>query len=128
VGIPTEVLADIATIYHSLDNNADHPVWQSYIGLLVDWAPTARIISNAAYEGLGGWSAEFCFQWRVSCKDLARVGFSMKRLRVGPYEPDIDADGHGCTSPALYIGEPMLSPAVGNTQRGPPLCFDAPIS
>jgi hypothetical protein len=54
VVVRAEVLADIATVYSSLDNNADHPVWQSYIGLLVDRAPTARIISDAAYEGLGG--------------------------------------------------------------------------
>jgi hypothetical protein len=92
--IPAEVLEDVATVYHSLDENAEHPVWQSYIGFLVDRAPTARIISDAAYEGLGGWSEEFNFKWRVSCKDLARMGFSMKRLQTGSSEPDIDANGH----------------------------------
>ena len=76
VDIPAEVLADVATIYHSLDDNAEHPVWQSYIGFLVDRAPTARIISDAAYKGLGGWSEEFSFKWRVSCEDLAKMGFS----------------------------------------------------
>jgi hypothetical protein len=93
VDIPAEVLEDVATVYHSLDDNAEHPVWQSYIGFLVERAPTARIISDAAYEGLGGWSEEFNFMWRVSCEDLARMGFSMKRLQAGTPEPDIDAAG-----------------------------------
>jgi hypothetical protein len=30
----------------------------------------------------------------VSCKDLARMGFSMKELQTGLSEPDVDADGH----------------------------------
>jgi hypothetical protein len=94
IDIPAEVLEDIATVYHSLDDNAEHPVWQSYIGFLVDRAPTVRIISDTAYEGLGGWSEEFNFMWRVSCEDLARMGFSLKRLQAGTCEPDIDAAGH----------------------------------
>ena len=35
VDIPAEVLEDIATLYHSLDDNDEHPVWQSYIGFLL---------------------------------------------------------------------------------------------
>jgi hypothetical protein len=35
VDIPAEVLEDVATIYHSLDDNDEHPVWQSYLGFLL---------------------------------------------------------------------------------------------
>jgi hypothetical protein len=66
VCVPPDVLEDVATIYHSLDDNANHPVWQSYIGFLVDREPTARVISDAAYEGLGGWSPDVLFKWRLN--------------------------------------------------------------
>jgi hypothetical protein len=87
------VLEDVATIFHSLDDNEDHPVWQSYIGFLVDREPTARIISDAAYEGLGGWSPDVLFKWRLSRNDLVNGGFDMKHLEGEANEPEIDALG-----------------------------------
>jgi hypothetical protein len=93
VHVPPEVLEDVATIFHLLDDNAEHPVWQSYIGFLVDREPTARIISDAAYEGLGGWSPDALFKWRLSRADLVNAGFDMKHLEGSASEPDLDALG-----------------------------------
>jgi hypothetical protein len=66
IRVPTEVLEDVATIYHSLDDNESHPVWQSYIGYLVNREPTTRIISDASYKGIGGWSPNNLFKWRLN--------------------------------------------------------------
>jgi hypothetical protein len=93
IKIPPEALEDIATIYHSLDDNEHHPVWQSYIGYLVEREPTARIISDASYEGLGGWSSEYSFKWRLNREDLIAAEFDMKALESDQVEPEADASG-----------------------------------
>jgi hypothetical protein len=93
ITVPSAVLEDVATIFHSLDDNPSHPVWQSYIGYLVDREPTARILSDASYEGLGGWSPDLLFRWRLSRDDLVHAGFDMKLLRHDTGEPDLDARG-----------------------------------
>jgi hypothetical protein len=93
ITIPPEVLEDIATIYRALDDNPTHPVWQSYIGFLVDREPTGRIISDASYEGIGGWSPDVLFRWRLSRSDLIHAGFQMKHLKRNAREPDIDEPG-----------------------------------
>jgi hypothetical protein len=90
VTVPDAVLEDVATIHRSLDDNVNNPVWQSYIGFLVDREPTARIISDAAHKGLGGWSPDFLFKWRLSKTDLIRMGFDLS-----PSDPctlDLDND------------------------------------
>jgi hypothetical protein len=93
ITIPPEALDDIHTIYCSLDDNEFHPIWQSYIGYLVDWEPTGRVILDAAYEGLGGWSPEYLFKWRLNREDLIHAGFHMKLLEESAIEPAVDASG-----------------------------------
>jgi hypothetical protein len=93
VTIPDAALDDIQTIYRSLDDNESHPIWQSYIGYLVPREPTTRIISDAAYEGIGGWSPEYSFKWRLNRDDLVHTGFDMKFLADASIEPSVDASG-----------------------------------
>jgi hypothetical protein len=93
IDVPPKVLEDIATIYQALNDNPTHPVWQSYIGFLVNRKPTSRIISNALYEGIGGWSPVDLFRWRLSRSDLIYAGFQMKHLKRNAWEPDINAPG-----------------------------------
>lgn len=93
IEVPREALEDVASIYRTLDDNPFHPVWHSYIGYLVDREPTGRIISDASYEGIGGWSPDLLFRWRLSRSDLVHAGFQMKRLNSFSREPDADAEG-----------------------------------
>jgi hypothetical protein len=59
----------------------------------VDREPTGRVISDAAYEGLGGWSPEYLFKWRLNREDLIHAGFHMKLLEESAIEPAVDASG-----------------------------------
>jgi hypothetical protein len=93
IDVPPEVLKDIATIYQALDDNPTHPVWQSYIGFLVHHKPTGWIISDASYEGIGGWSPDDLFRWRLSRSDLIHAGFQMKHLKRNARELDINEPG-----------------------------------
>jgi hypothetical protein len=70
-----------------------HPIRQSDIGYLVNREPTARVISDADYEGLGGWSPEYSFKWRLNCDDLVYAGFDMKLLEGSSNKPAVDASG-----------------------------------
>jgi hypothetical protein len=87
------VLEDIATIYRALNDNPTHPVWQLYIGFLVDCKPTGQIISDASYEGIGRWSPDDLFRWRLSRSDLIHAGFQMKHLKRNARELDINEPG-----------------------------------
>jgi hypothetical protein len=87
------VLEDIATIYQALDNNPTHPIWQSYIGFLVEREPTSQIISDTLYEGIGGWSPNILFRWRLSRSNLIHTSFHMKYLKRNAWELDIGEPG-----------------------------------
>jgi hypothetical protein len=39
------------------------PVWSCYIGFLIPRVRNRSFLSDASYEGLGGWSPEFQVQW-----------------------------------------------------------------
>jgi hypothetical protein len=39
------------------------PAWSQYIGLLIPFKATHRILSNASYAGIGGWLPDFHIQW-----------------------------------------------------------------
>jgi hypothetical protein len=48
---------------------------------------THTVISDVSYAGLGGWSPEFKFSWRITREDLAHSGFRMKQLGTNSQEP-----------------------------------------
>jgi hypothetical protein len=86
-------IADISLILAALDLRDDHPVWCRPIGLLVDRDPTSESLSDASYEGLGGWCKRFNFMWRLSRQDLVDLGFDMKAIDEFEGEPLIDETG-----------------------------------
>jgi hypothetical protein len=70
------------------------PLWTRPIYLQLDRDLTHTVISDASYAGLGGWSPEFHFLWRVTREDLVSFGFRMKTLGVNSQEPSQpSADG-----------------------------------
>ena len=84
---------DLRLLRSTLDDNSAHPVWRRPIGLLVHREPTHTAPSDASYDGLGGWSEEFSYKWRLFREDLVAVGFDMKAINEDTCEPDGTAEG-----------------------------------
>lgn len=91
--IPRQAFDDVRLIYEALDEDDDSRTWSQHIGLLVRREPTSTIYSDASYEGMGGFSAEFHFMWRLSRYDLIAYGFDMKIVQHDTSEPAATADG-----------------------------------
>jgi hypothetical protein len=88
------VRKDMACIAELLLAPEFSPVWSQYIGLLIPRTATHRILSDASYAGIGGWSPDFLIQWRVTRTDLIRLGFPMKVIDKYAAEPlDATSDG-----------------------------------
>jgi hypothetical protein len=54
---------------------------------------THELLSDASYEGIGGWSPEFEVMWRFTREDLLLLGFPLKLVNSADGEPDSDAAG-----------------------------------
>ena len=66
-------------------------LWERHIGLCVPRYPHATLLSDASYEGLGGYSLYLNFAWRLSFHDLNSMGFKVHLTEPLVYwEPDID--------------------------------------
>jgi hypothetical protein len=93
VRLSKRVIADLRFLMEVLELPEYSPVWSCYIGLLVPRVATHQFLSDASYEGLGGWSPEFKVQWRLTKKDLIEVGFNMKVVDALTGEPDPENKG-----------------------------------
>lgn len=87
------VQADLRFLCEQLTLPEFSPVWSCYIGLLIPRSPTHTMISDASYEGLGGWSPEFEVQWRLTKDDLLELGFHIKIVNALTGEPTSDQIG-----------------------------------
>jgi hypothetical protein len=82
VKIPSEVVSDLRLLRASLFQEragAMHQ-WSRPIALLIPREPTWTVYSDAAHSGLGGWSPDLKFVWRVTYADMVATGFPMKEL------------------------------------------------
>jgi hypothetical protein len=84
IHIPPHVFDDLRLLRRSLTEPTAAFTWSRPIGMLIDRTPTATLLSDASYGGIGGWSANLNFLWRITRQELIECGFSMRR---------IDADG-----------------------------------
>ena len=57
------------------------------IGLIVPRSPHMEALTDASYEGLGGWSSIFSSQWRLSSKDLASHSWPVLLSEPERYKP-----------------------------------------
>jgi hypothetical protein len=83
-----EVQDDLRFLCEQLLRPEFDPVWSCYIGLLIPRDATHAFLSDASYEGLGGWSPQFEVQWRLTKADLIELGFDMKVVDAITGEPD----------------------------------------
>jgi hypothetical protein len=87
-------VATMRQIMETLLVPENDPLWTRPIYLQLDRDLTHTVISDASYAGLGGWSPEFKFLWRITREDLINYGFQMKPLGTNSQEPsEPSADG-----------------------------------
>jgi hypothetical protein len=93
VRLSASVRADLRFLCEFLNEPEFSPVWSRYIGLLVPRMATHELLSDASYEGIGGWSPEFEVMWRFTREDLLLLGFPLKLVNSADGEPGSDAAG-----------------------------------
>jgi hypothetical protein len=106
VYIPPEVFRDLRLIQKTLEEPLGEQLWSRPIGLLVPREPTATVLSDASYGGIGGWSETFGFLWRITRQELILHGFNMREIdSAGEAVPpnSVSGSGHGAESDTLHI-------------------------
>jgi hypothetical protein len=93
VRLSASVRADLQFLCEFLSEPEFSPVWSRYIGLLVPRVATHQLLSDASYEGIGGWTPDFELMWRLTRDDLLLLGFPLKLVTSKDGEPEMDADG-----------------------------------
>jgi hypothetical protein len=78
--IPKDVLRDLRIIKTTLSGSLGEQLWSRPIGLLVPREPTASALSDASYGGIGGWSKDFGYLWRITRQELLDHGFPMREI------------------------------------------------
>ena len=94
VRVPSFLLEDLERVQTSISNDLYDPRWCRLIGLLVVREPTTLMLTDASYEGLGGWSSHLNCMWRLFMHDLALCGFPISgRFNQNQHhEPTIDPE------------------------------------
>jgi hypothetical protein len=81
------IKADLQFLCDYLREPEFSPIWSRYIGLLVPRLATHALLSDASYEGVGGWSPDFKVMWRLTQEDLILLGFPLKVVNPVTGEP-----------------------------------------
>lgn len=74
---PSDTRHELQPVADALDFS---PVWTRAIALLILRAVTHRLISDASYGGIRGWSRIFSVMWRAMHAELVTAGFEMKLI------------------------------------------------
>ena len=72
-----DVYHDAQLLHATLSGPNAENYWTRKIGLLIDRDPTATLIGDACYEGMGAFCAEEKCMWRLSNADLLSKGFDI---------------------------------------------------
>jgi hypothetical protein len=79
--VPAFVWHDLRLLLEVLDKTEpSDPFWCRPIGMLIPRTTTHFAYQDASYEGLGGFSEEFGFSWRLSRDELEAVAIPMPDL------------------------------------------------
>ena len=85
--VPSTVAGDIEYVRQLLLSPAADTIWSRPIGLLIPRTPHMTSLTDASYEGLGGWCTAFDFKWRISSSDLASLGWPVLTAEPERYKP-----------------------------------------
>jgi hypothetical protein len=96
-------VATIHQILETLLEPEDSPLWSRPIALYLDRDYTHRAYSDASYGGLGGWSADFNFLWRLTRDTLVEAGFQIREIKIASNDPAL-TDSFLHINPLEYLG------------------------
>ena len=86
--VPNFVWKDLRLLLSVVDSSDKmDPFWHRPIGLLIPRTTTHVAFQDASYEGLGGFSLDFGFSWRVTREELVSAGFPLPPLDGDPSFP-----------------------------------------
>jgi len=72
------IVKDLGDLSMLLKVDTQHSwAWCQPISLLIPRPTQFTFLSDASYEGLGGWSPHFNIMWRITKEELWSLGFSM---------------------------------------------------
>jgi hypothetical protein len=91
--VPAETAKDFQVMIAALSAPEFHPTWTRPIALLIPRTETQKLLSDASYGGLGGWSPEFSIMWRVMRDALLQYGFPMQHIDTAGEPVDFDNKG-----------------------------------
>ncbi|CAJ1945298.1 unnamed protein product [Cylindrotheca closterium] len=98
-------IATLHQIWETLTVPEGSPLWSRPISLYLDRDFSHRVFSDASYAGIGGWSSDFGFLWRLCREDLIRAGFDMRDIDLASSEPVSDGSNEGLhINPLEFIG------------------------
>eukprot|EP00980_Cylindrotheca_fusiformis_P008874 scaffold1899_cov112-Cylindrotheca_fusiformis.AAC.1 len=80
-------VATIRQLLETLLGEQNQSLWIRPIALYLERRVTHSVLSDASYLGLGGWSPDFLFLWRLTRSDLVAHGFHMKSISTASGEP-----------------------------------------
>eukprot|EP00980_Cylindrotheca_fusiformis_P018620 scaffold6176_cov173-Cylindrotheca_fusiformis.AAC.4 len=80
-------VATIRQLLETLLGEENRSLWVRPISLYLERRVTHSVLSDASYLGLGGWSPDFLFLWRLTRSDLVAHGFDMKAISTVSGEP-----------------------------------------
>eukprot|EP00980_Cylindrotheca_fusiformis_P014329 scaffold3825_cov131-Cylindrotheca_fusiformis.AAC.2 len=114
-------VATIRQLLETLIGERHNSLWVRPISLYLERRVTHSVLSDASYLGLGGWSPDFLFLWRITRSDLVAHGFDMKAISNDSGEPS------SATAAGLHINPLEFVAAIINLwvalkiiqQRGP---------
>lgn len=93
----------IATMHQLLETLLDDTLWTRPIVLYLLRDHTHVILSNASYIGIGGWSSDFGYLWRLTRNDMSLLGFNLKTIAPMSSEPIHQANPGLHINPLEYI-------------------------
>ena len=101
--LSTVAVATINQLLETLLAPESSPLWTRPIALYLDRDFTHKVYSDASMGGLGGWSADFSFLWRVARETMVEAGFSMRDIVIKSSDPE-SVDGFLHINPLEYVG------------------------
>ena len=82
--VNNDTALDIRLLTEALQSLHLTSLWERHLGLCVPRDPHATLLSDASYEGLGGYSLYLNFAWRLSSHDLNSMKITNRLLQYVP--------------------------------------------
>lgn len=79
---PVPVMRDLYLLWLTLAPSEQGRMWKQPIGLIIPRDPTITLLTDASFEGLGGYSTELGFMWRLTAPELKRLNINITSFSI----------------------------------------------